>query len=194
MGTRLAIAFAQFDRAELRICRALNRSSGLSTPRAFFHAVSRLGDGWLWYALILSQLLLPGGGFAALHFAFTGLAGLAAYMLVKRHAVRDRPFVTHAGIRCAAAPFDRYSFPSGHTLHAVCFAVLGSHYLPELALPLAAFAAHSSRCRASCSACTTRPMSPPAPCSAAFSRGQRSVISQLFSERGPAVVQLVELE
>jgi undecaprenyl-diphosphatase len=141
MGTRLATAFALFDRAELRLCRALNRSSGLPTPRAFFHAVSRLGNGWLWYALILSQLLLPGGGFAALHLALTGLAGLAAYKLIKRHAVRERPFITHAGIRCAAAPLDRYSFPSGHTLHAVSFAVLGSHYLPELALPLAAFAA-----------------------------------------------------
>jgi len=140
MGTRLATAFAHFDRAELGFCRWLNRSSGLPTPRAFFHAVSRLGDGWLWYALILSQLLLPGGGFAAAHLALTGLAGLAVYKLIKRHAVRERPFITHPAISCAAAPLDRYSFPSGHTLHAVSFALLGSHYLPELALPLAAFA------------------------------------------------------
>ena len=54
--------------------------------------------------------------------------------------MRERPYVTFAGILAGTPPLDRYSFPSGHTLHAVCFAVLGSHYLPELALPLAGFA------------------------------------------------------
>ena len=140
MGTRIVTAFERFDRAELRFCRYLNRPSGLPTPRAFFKAVSRLGDGWVWYALIVSQLLLPGGGFAAAHLALTGGIGLLAYKLIKRHAVRERPFITHPTISCAAAPLDRYSFPSGHTLHAVSFAILGAHYLPELAAPLAAFA------------------------------------------------------
>ena len=142
MGTRLATAFQHFDRAELRFCRYLNRPSGSSMPRAFFHGVSRLGDGWLWYALILVQPLLLGaqGWFTAAHLALTGGAGLLAYKLIKRHAVRERPFITHPAISCAAAPLDRYSFPSGHTLHAVSFAVLGTHYLPELAAPLAAFA------------------------------------------------------
>jgi undecaprenyl-diphosphatase len=141
MGTRIATAFAHFDRAELRLCRYLNRSSGLPTPRAFFRAVSRLGDGWLWCALIGWIALQPGGGFAALQLALTGAVGLLGYKLIKRHAVRERPFITHPAIDCAAAPLDRYSFPSGHTLHAVCFALLGAHHLPELALPLAGFAA-----------------------------------------------------
>ena len=140
MGTRIATAFERFDRAELRFCRVLNRSSGLPTPRAFFQAVSRLGDGWIWYALILSQLLLPHGTFPALHLALTGGVGVLAYKLIKRHAVRERPFITHSAISCAAAPLDRYSFPSGYTLHAVCFAILGAHYLLELVAPLAAFA------------------------------------------------------
>jgi undecaprenyl-diphosphatase len=142
MGTRLATAFQHFDRAELRFCRYLNRSSALPTPRAFFHVVSRLGDGWIWYALILAMpLLVPGGGWiAALQLALTGAAGVAAYTLIKRHAVRERPFITHAAISCAAAPLDRYSFPSGHTLHAVAFAVLGAHWCPPLAAPLVAFA------------------------------------------------------
>lgn len=140
MGTRLATAFAHFDQAELRFCRYLNRPSGRSIPRAFFQAVSRLGDGWAWYALILAQLFLPGGPLAALHLALTGGVGLLAYKLIKRRAVRERPFITHAAVRCAAAPLDRYSFPSGHTLHAVSFAVLGAHYVPELAAVLAVFA------------------------------------------------------
>jgi undecaprenyl-diphosphatase len=140
MGTRMATAFARFDQAELNFCRLLNRSSGLPTPRTFFHVVSRLGDGWLWYALILTLVLLPGHALAAAHVALTGAVGVIAYKLIKRHAVRERPFITHPAINCAAAPLDRYSFPSGHTLHAVCFAMLGTHYLPELALPLAGFA------------------------------------------------------
>jgi undecaprenyl-diphosphatase len=141
MGSRVTTAFAHFDRAELRFCRYLNRSSGLPTPRALFHAISRLGDGWLWYGLILLLVLVPGRAFAALHLALTGGVGILAYKLIKRHAVRERPFITHSAISCGAAPLDRYSFPSGHTLHAVSFAVLGSHHLPELALPLAGFAA-----------------------------------------------------
>jgi undecaprenyl-diphosphatase len=140
MGTRIATAFQRIDQAELRFCRALNRPSGRHFPRAFFHAVSRLGDGWLWYGLIALQPLLAGGWRAALHLAATGLAGVCLYKIIKRHAVRERPFITHPGINCAAAPLDRYSFPSGHTLHAVSYAVLVSHYEPALAVPLAAFA------------------------------------------------------
>src|SRR6187455_1718558 len=140
MGTRIATAFERFDRAELRFCRVLNRSSGTPTPRAFFQAISRLGDGWIWYALILSQLLLPDGTFPAVHLALTGGAGLLAYKFIKRHAVRERPFITHPAISCAAAPLDRYSFPSGHTLHAVSFTIMFVHYVPEWTGPLAALA------------------------------------------------------
>ena len=142
MGTKIATAFSHFDQAELRFCRYLNRPSARSMPRAFFHAISVLGNGWLWYALILAApfLLGPHGWFAAAHLALTGGVGLLAYKLIKRHAVRERPFITHPAISCAAAPLDRYSFPSGHTLHAVSFAVLGSNYLPDLAVPLAGFA------------------------------------------------------
>jgi undecaprenyl-diphosphatase len=142
MATRLATAFQHFDQAELRFCRYLNRPSGSQGLRAFFRGVSRLGDGWLWYAMIALMPVLLGtqGWLAAAHLAVTGGAGLLAYKLIKRHAVRERPFITHPAIHCAAAPLDRYSFPSGHTLHAVSFAFLGSHYIPELAAPLAAFA------------------------------------------------------
>jgi undecaprenyl-diphosphatase len=139
MATRLATAFQHFDQAELRFCRFLNRPSGSQATRALFRAVSRLGDGWVWYALI-ALLFAAQEWLAAAHLAATGGAGLLAYKLIKRHAVRERPFITHPAIHCAAAPLDRYSFPSGHTLHAVSFAILGSHYLPGLAVPLVAFA------------------------------------------------------
>jgi undecaprenyl-diphosphatase len=69
--------------------------------------------------------------------ALTGAAGLLVYKLIKKRAVRERPYITHSAIECASAPLDRYSFPSGHTLHAVSFTVLLASYLPEWTGPLA---------------------------------------------------------
>jgi undecaprenyl-diphosphatase len=60
--------------------------------------------------------------------------------------VRERPFITHSTIDLAMAPLDRYSFPSGHTLHAVSFAWQATAHFPELGwvlLPLAGLIAAS---------------------------------------------------
>jgi len=68
------------------------------------------------------------------------------YALLKRVFVRERPFITHAAIHRAALPLDRYSFPSGHTLHAVSFTWQACAHFPELAwllVPLAALIAGS---------------------------------------------------
>ena len=37
-------------------------------------------------------------------------------------------------------PLDRYSFPSGHTLHAVSFTTIALAHFPELAIVLVPFA------------------------------------------------------
>jgi undecaprenyl-diphosphatase len=50
--------------------------------------------------------------------------------------VRERPFIRHAGISLAGAPLDRYSFPSGHTLHAVAFTWQAVAAFPELGFVL----------------------------------------------------------
>jgi undecaprenyl-diphosphatase len=142
MALRLDLAFARFDAAELRFCRYLNRSSRSSLVRESFRAVSWLGDGWLWYALLLVLPLLYGGDGvrASLHMTATAAVGLMLYKLIKGRAVRERPYITHSAIECASAPLDRYSFPSGHTLHAVCFTVLLTSYFPEWTGPLVAVA------------------------------------------------------
>lgn len=141
MDSQVALTFHRFDHAELRLCRFLNRSSGLVAVRTLFRAVSWLGDGWLWYALIAALPMLYGeqGWLAAGHLAVTGTAGVLLYKLIKQRAVRERPFITHAAISCAAAPLDRYSFPSGHTLHAVSFTSLTAHHFPEWTAVLIAF-------------------------------------------------------
>jgi undecaprenyl-diphosphatase len=142
MARRLALAFEHFDRAELRFCRALNRSSSSTAIRQLFRAVSWLGDGWLWYAMLACLPLLYGaeGGVAALHMAATAAAGVLAYKLIKTRAVRERPYITHSAIQCVSVPLDRYSFPSGHTLHAVSFTLMVASYFPEWAGIVAAFA------------------------------------------------------
>ena len=133
MAGRLPLAFARFDAAELRFCRYLNRSSRSSIVRESFRALSWLGNGWLWYALLLVLPLIYGaeGLVASVHMTATAVIGLALYKLIKNRAVRERPYVTDGAIECASAPLDRYSFPSGHTLHAVCFTLILTSYFPE---------------------------------------------------------------
>lgn len=139
MESRPVTAFQRFDQAELRFCRYLNCSSGLGFVRSAFTAISWLGNGWFWYALIVLLPVIDGGWRASVQMTLTGAVAVAIYKLIKERAVRERPFITHAAIHCAAAPLDRYSFPSGHTLHAVCFTWIAASYYPALALPLAGF-------------------------------------------------------
>jgi undecaprenyl-diphosphatase len=139
---------ARIDAAEYGMCRQLNRGAALPLPRLIFRIASRLGDGVIWYVLILSLPLLYGAAALrpALVMALTGLVGVLIYKRVKQVFVRERPFITHTAIDPAAAPLDRYSFPSGHTLHAVSFAWQLSAHFPELTwvvLPLAALIAGS---------------------------------------------------
>ena len=142
MARRLPLAFERFDQAELRFCRYLNRSSDSTAVRQLFRAVSWLGDGWVWYALIASLPWLYGaaGLRAAAHIALTGAIGVAAYKLIKDRAVRERPYITHRAIHCVSAPLDRYSFPSGHTLHAISFTLMFAAYFPGWAGALSGLA------------------------------------------------------
>jgi len=124
------------------MCLRANRACRRHPIERFFGAVSRLGDGPLWYALIVLLPVVFGADAlqASARMAVTALVGVLAYKLLKSRMVRQRPFVLHAGIRSATPPLDRYSFPSGHTLHAVSFTIMASAYFPVLAWPLVPFA------------------------------------------------------
>ncbi len=139
---------ARFDAVEYGICRQLNRGVSLPVPRRVFQVASRMGDGIIWYVLICSLPVLYGATALrpAVVMALTGLLGVVLYKLLKRVFVRERPFITHSSIALGAAPLDRYSVPSGHTLHAVSFAWQASAHFPELSwvlVPLAALIAGS---------------------------------------------------
>jgi undecaprenyl-diphosphatase len=142
MEARVLSTFRRFDAAELRLCRCLNRSSQVLPVCALFRAVSRLGDGWFWYGWIAAlPLLYPETGLSvAAQMALTGAVGVILYKLIKNRAVRERPFITHHSISCAAAPLDRYSFPSGHTLHAVSFTLIMTSHYPEWGAVVGVFA------------------------------------------------------
>jgi len=129
---------ARFDHAEYRLCRRLNRGVEHTWVRVVFQTASRLGDGVIWYLLMLVLPLLFGtaGLKVALIMLASGAVNLALYKLLKRTFVRERPFIRHAGISLAQAPLDRYSFPSGHTLHAVAFAWQACAAFPELTMLL----------------------------------------------------------
>ncbi len=147
-ATGINTVIARFDAAEYSLCRSLNRGASFAVPRRVFQIASRLGDGLAWYALILVLPLIYGRPAVkpAIVMALTGALGVLVYALLKRLFVRERPFITHAAIDRGAAPLDRYSFPSGHTLHAVSFTWQACAHFPELAwvlVPLAALIASS---------------------------------------------------
>ena len=139
---------ARIDAAEFGLCLRLNRGASFALPRRIFQIASRLGNGIAWYVLILALPLMYGAAAVkpAIVMALTGALGVAIYAVLKRLFVRERPFITHEAINRAAAPLDRYSFPYGHTLHAVSFTWQACVHFPELAwvlLPLAALIAGS---------------------------------------------------
>ena len=133
----------RFAAGESGWCLRANRLAAGSRSRAYFAAISRLGDGVFWYALMLGMIALGGanGPRAAAHMATTGLASLLLYKLLKRWTRRPRPFASDQRIHAWVAPLDEFSFPSGHTLHAVAFTLIALAHYPQLAWVLIPFSA-----------------------------------------------------
>jgi undecaprenyl-diphosphatase len=124
-------------------CRRLNRGNRIPVVGSIFATVSRLGDGVFWYVVILVQPLLLGlapGLMMTVLMAVTGLLCTALYRWIKGRTRRPRPSEALAAMTLTVPPLDRFSFPSGHTLHAVCFTIMASWATPWLAWVLAPFA------------------------------------------------------
>ncbi|HEX5514774.1 MAG TPA: phosphatase PAP2 family protein [Gammaproteobacteria bacterium] len=140
--------FTRFDAIEVSLCLQVNRSAHRLPVRRFFAGVSQLGNGVFWYLLIMLLPVIYGvpGILPALHIVAVGLIGVLAYKFLKARVVRERPFIASPDILCGSPPLDRYSFPSGHTLHAVSFSILIMYYFPALGwivLPFAVLVALS---------------------------------------------------
>jgi undecaprenyl-diphosphatase len=139
---RFVELFRRVDAFEYEWCLRLNRGCRRSTVRTFFAVVSRLGDGVFWYGLMLLLPMLYGsrGIGPAIQMAVVGVLGVAIYKLLKARLVRERPYISLIGIVPGTTPLDRYSFPSGHTLHAVSFSIIAIDAFPELAVLVVPFA------------------------------------------------------
>ncbi|WP_202845628.1 phosphatase PAP2 family protein [Luteimonas saliphila] len=124
-------------------CLRANRAGSSRGIRGYFAAVSRLGDGVFWYLLMGALVAFDGwrGLGASAHLAITGAVALLLYKRLKRWTRRPRPFAADVRIRAWVAPLDEFSFPSGHTLHAVAFTVVALAHYPLLAWLLLPFTA-----------------------------------------------------
>ncbi|MDY7117240.1 phosphatase PAP2 family protein [Halomonas sp. SSL-5] len=128
--------FERLDMLEWQLCRRLGRYNLYRPWLTTLRLASGLGDWPAWVALIAAlPLLHPESGWHYLiQYSLTALIAIGVYRLLKTRLCRERPFITFVGNVSRQAPArDRYSFPSGHTMHAVMFLTLTSSHLPGLA-------------------------------------------------------------
>lgn len=132
---------APWLRREAAWCVACNRWGTRRWVRNGFSVISRLGDGVFWYALMLALVAFDGwdGLRASAHMAATGAVVLTIYRVMKRWTRRPRPCASDSRICALVRPLDEFSFPSGHTLHAVAFTGIALAYYPTLAWLLTPF-------------------------------------------------------
>jgi undecaprenyl-diphosphatase len=136
-------SISRLYRIDAALCLRCNRSSRYRSVRLTFRLISRLGNGMFWYAL-MGALLLADGVAAAptiTRMALAGMLGVLFYKWLKQHTLRPRPYQVVPHVEAAAAPLDQFSFPSGHTLHAVSFSMIAAAQYPALAPLVFGFAA-----------------------------------------------------
>lgn len=111
----------------------LHRVSSYRPVILLLVACSRLGDGCLWYTIMLALpfLLGPEGLACALQMGTAAALCLAIYKWLKALTRRARPYIHCPDIQACAKTLDQWSFPSGHTLHAVSFTVVLVRHFPE---------------------------------------------------------------
>ena len=139
---RLDAALSRLQYWDERLCVRVNRGARQRPVVLVLQAVSWLGNGLFWYALMLALLLADAHGAAmpVLHMAFVGAVCTCCYKMVKRSTVRSRPYQVNPLVSAGAAVLDRFSFPSGHTLHAIAFSLVACAYYPGLWIILWPFA------------------------------------------------------
>ena len=139
--SRIEATLRELLRWDRALCVRLNRGVRYALLVRALQGLSWLGNGIFWYALMLALLVFKRGEavLPVLHMAFVGVVCTASYKMLKRGTVRPRPFQAMQSIAAGAPVLDTFSFPSGHTLHAVAFTLVTSAYYPELAVILVPF-------------------------------------------------------
>lgn len=130
-----------FKNAKIRIldldykgCLYFNHLSHSMQVAAFFKMISRLGDGMFWYAMLVIVWCVEGlrYGLQILYLLAGGAVGTSIYKYLKQKTTRPRPYQVHQVIILGERPLDHFSFPSGHTLHAVMVSVTLGYIQPLL--------------------------------------------------------------
>ena len=139
--SRIEATLRELLRWDRALCLQLNGALRYGLLQRALRGVSWLGNGIFWYALMLALLLLHRAEAAppVLHMVFVGAVCAATYKMVKRGTLRPRPYQALHGIAAGAPVLDAFSFPSGHTLHAVAFTLVACGHYPELAAILVPF-------------------------------------------------------
>lgn len=137
----LRLYLNRMHQLDTNMCVAVNHTSQYKAIRHFFRAISRLGDGVFWYALMILILIFQGAEAVVpvLHMAVAGLIGTFIYKWLKGKTLRPRPYQVRQDICLTGKALDKFSFPSGHTLHAVVFTWVAITYFPQLAVLLILF-------------------------------------------------------
>lgn len=133
--------FERLTAADQNTTLLFNRINHQHLPARLFAVVSRLGDGVLWYTIILALPVIQGPAAVkvSLQMVAVGLASYLLYRWLKRATGRPRPCQIEAEILRSVAPLDEFSFPSGHTMHAIAFTIILVTYYPAWAVIVVPF-------------------------------------------------------
>lgn len=118
---------------DMKLCGFFNRACHYNMIKQIFSVISRLGNGLFWYVLMLLLPFFYGSEavLVVVQMIVAGLSGTLVYLYLKKRTRRPRPYAVNGMIELGAQPLDQYSFPSGHTLHAIGFSTIVCYYYPE---------------------------------------------------------------
>lgn len=124
----------KFLNIDLKTCLYLNHFSHSAHIAVFFKVVSRLGDGTFWYLMLVAVWWMEGLAYSLQlsYLCASSLFGTLIYKFLKQRTTRPRPYQVHQVIRLGERPLDHFSFPSGHSLHAVMATTLLGYVQPVL--------------------------------------------------------------
>src|SRR6202171_1266883 len=107
--SRLDGTLERIRRYDEWLCLRMNSGLRFAAVLHSFRAVSWLGNGIFWYALMLALLVQHGPQALqpVLHMIFVGAVCSATYAMVKRGTVRRRPFEAVPAIAAGGAPLAR---------------------------------------------------------------------------------------
>ena len=121
----------------------LNGFRAMSSIDTLLLLITKTGNGVVYVLTAVAIGVFVPEYFASFMIsAVTAFAiGLLAHFHIKRWVRRLRPYEAHPKIRVDFKPIERFSFPSGHTLHAFLMVTLLASFFPMMVIPLYLWAA-----------------------------------------------------